>query len=75
MSVVPEDWTLMIGQHRAAMVARDQMRDPAATQTMRDEATARYSRAADAVIEHLSVLSERHVLGNLTMHLARKERS
>jgi hypothetical protein len=75
MAIVPEDWTMMIAQHRAAMVAWDQMRDPAATQTMRDEATVRYNRAADAVIQHLSLLSERHVLGNLTMHLARKERS
>jgi hypothetical protein len=38
MSIVPKDWTLMMGQHRAAMVAWDQMRDPGATQTMRDEA-------------------------------------
>lgn len=75
MSIVPKDWTEMIGQHRAAMVAQDQMRDPAASQTMRDEATVRYCRAADAVIAHLASLSERQVLGRVTMYLARVVRT
>jgi hypothetical protein len=75
MSIVPKDWTLMMGQHRAAMVAWDQMRDPGATQTMRDEASVRYTRAADAVMQHMSVLSGQQVLGRITMLLARKDRA
>lgn len=71
---VPQEWTDMIAFHRTAQVARDQMRDPAASAVMIDEATDRYVRATDHVIEALTVLSERHVLGAVTMFLARKER-
>jgi hypothetical protein len=74
MANVPDDWTMMIADHRAAMVAWDQMRDPGASQTMRDEATVRYNRAADAVIQRMARLSEQQVLGRITLHLARKER-
>jgi hypothetical protein len=75
MTIVPKDWTQMIVQHRAAMVAWDQMRDPGATQTMRDEAMVRYSRAADAVMQHMAALSGQQVLGRITMLLARKDRA
>ena len=72
---VPDEWTRMIGSLRAAQVAQDTMRDPAASQIARDEATVRYSRAADQIIADLGTLSERQVLGRITLFLAKRERS
>ena len=71
---VPEAWTQLIARHREAQVAQDQMRNPQATQVMRDEATGRYTVAVDAVMDCLDTLSERQVLGAITLYLARKER-
>lgn len=71
---VPEAWTRLIGHHRAAQVAQDQMKDPAATQIARDDATVRYARACDAMVAEMTRLSESHVLGRITVLLARKER-
>ena len=71
---VPEAWTALCAHHRAAQVAQDQMKDPAATQIMRDDATVHYSRACDAIVACLNRLSETHELGRITMLLARKER-
>lgn len=71
---VPAEWTRMIANLRGAQVAGDTMRSPTATQIARDEATVRYSRAADQIIADLGVLSERQVLGRITLHLARRER-
>lgn len=71
---VPEAWTRLVGHHRAAQVAQDQMKDPGATQIMRDDATVRYARACDAIVAEMNRLSEAHELGRITMLLARKER-
>lgn len=71
---VPAEWTRVIANLRAAQVAWDTMKSPAATQIARDEATVTYSRAADQIITDLGALSERHVLGSITLHLAKKER-
>lgn len=71
---VPEAWTHLLGHHRAAQVAQDQMKDAAATQIARDEATVRYARAVDAMVAEMTRLSEAQVLGWITMLLARKER-
>ena len=68
---VPEAWTHLLGHHRAA---QDQMKDAAATQIARDEATVRYARAVDAMVAEMTRLSEAQVLGWITMLLARKER-
>ena len=71
---VPQAWTQLLGHHRAAQVAQDQMKDPAASQAARDEATVRYDRACDAMVAEMTRLSESHELGRITMLLARKER-
>lgn len=71
---VPEAWTRLCGHHREAQVAQDQMKDPGATQIVRDEATVRYARACDAIVACLNRLSEAQDLGRITMLLARKER-
>ncbi|NJS39822.1 MAG: hypothetical protein HC783_13305 [Rhodobacteraceae bacterium] len=73
-SPVPAEWTRMIGSFRAAQVAQDQMKDPAASQQVRDDATIRYSRAVDQVIADLGTLSERQVLGRITLFLSKRER-
>jgi hypothetical protein len=71
---VPEAWTQLIAVHRQAQVAQDQMRNPQATQVMRDEATGRYTVAVDAIMACLDRLSERNVLGAVTLYLAGKEK-
>lgn len=74
MSVVPTEWTRMIANLRTAQVAQDCIKTPGASQAMRDEATASLVRASDAVIADFGILSERQVLGRITMFLARVAR-
>lgn len=71
---VPEAWTQLVGHHRAAQVAQDQMKDPAATQIARDDATIRYARATDAMVAAMTRLSETHELGRITLLLSKRER-
>lgn len=71
---VPEAWTRLIGHHRAAQVAQYQMKDIYATQVVRDDGTVRYARAVDAMVAEMTLLSEDHELGRITLLLARKER-
>lgn len=70
----PTEWTQMIAALREARVAHDAMRDSTSTQQLRDAAVARYTIASDNVIQYLGILSERSVLGAITMFLARKDR-
>lgn len=71
---VPMEWTRMIGNLGAARLDRAAMRE-ADTQQLRDDATVRYSRLADLIIEDLGGLQDAKVLGRFTLCLARKERS
>jgi len=71
---VPEEWTRICGNRAAAEVAKSVMRSPTATQIERDEATVRFSRAADAIIADLDALSEKGELGRITLLLAKRER-
>ena len=75
MSVVPEEWTRMLGNLRAALIERDVMRSQVATQQMRDAATDRYCSLVDAMVDDLDVLSTRLELGRITAFLSKKERS
>ena len=61
----------MIANLRAAQVAQDCIKAPSATQAMRDEATVVLWRATEALIADLGTLSERQVLGRITLFLAR----
>lgn len=71
---VPAEWTQMIAAMREAQLAHAAMRERTSTQQMRDAAVARYTIAADNVIQYLGILSERNVLGAITLYLARKDR-
>lgn len=73
-SPVPEEWTEMVTHLAAAQVADGQRKGRDLPQTVRDEATVRYSREVDAIFTCLSRLREVQVLGRITMLLARKER-
>jgi hypothetical protein len=73
-SPVPEAWTQLVGHHRAAQVAQDQMKDPSATQIVRDEATVRYARATDAMVASMTRLSEAQDIGRITLFLSKRER-
>lgn len=71
---VPQAWTSLIGHHRAAQVAQDEMKAPGATQIARDEATVRYARACDAMVADMTRLSEAQELGRITLFLSKRER-
>lgn len=71
---VPAEWTRLVGQLAQARLNREAMRS-GTTQQLRDEATVRYTRAADAIIDDLAALSDAKVLGRITLLLARKEGS
>ncbi|MBN2631589.1 MAG: hypothetical protein JXR75_13745 [Rhodobacteraceae bacterium] len=58
---------------RAALVARDQMRDRQATQQARDIATARYTVSVDALVDALDRCSVSQLLGRITLWLNRKD--
>lgn len=75
MSIVPQEWTSLIVEHRAAQVERDVMRDPAKPQQARDLAAIAYARQCDRLMDLLDILSVRLVLGRITMLLARKDRT
>lgn len=72
---VPRAWTTMIAQLRTARVARDVMRDARETQAARDRATVDYSRAVDAMVDDLALLSDGQTLGRITLLLSKKDRS
>ena len=74
MNQVPKEWTAMIAVLREAQVAQDAARLPNISDAARDEEIARYARACDALVANLGALSERQVLGRITMILAKKDR-
>ncbi len=72
---VPRAWTTMIAQLRTARLSRDVMRDPRETQAARDRATVDYSRAVDAMVDDLALLSDGQMLGRITLLLSKKDRA
>jgi hypothetical protein len=67
---VPEAWTGLIAAYRRAHLARSGM-DSAATRQMRDEATAEYARACDAMVTLMSFLANDGDLGLISDRLSR----
>ena len=74
MTTVPRDWTALMGLVPEVLMARTEMLNSDASQQMRDEAVARYSRLADQMVSHLARLSETRDLGRITALLSKKER-
>lgn len=72
MMGVPQAWTDAMGHLRAALVARDQMRDRTVTQSARDIATARYTHSVDALVDALERCTSQQLLGRITGWLARE---
>lgn len=72
---VPAAWPRLIAAFRAAQVARTTMRNPASPRAFRDEATARYTRAVDGMVDEMETLSGDRTLGRITLLLSKKERS
>ena len=70
---VPIEWTLLVGSYHSARSDRDLMRH-GETQQLRDEATMRYARALDTIMDSLSALDDRQELTRITALLARGER-
>lgn len=73
-AVIPAHWTRLVSLHHYARIDREQMRT-GATQQARDEATVRYSRAVDQIMDHLNVLKDRGELGRITLLLSREARA
>jgi hypothetical protein len=71
---VPQEWTNLNTALHEATVAEAYMRDPQASDAMRDAGTQRYVAAADAIIANLQVLREQQVLGRITAFLSKRER-
>lgn len=71
---VPQEWTDMCAALHQASVAGPVMRDPQASDALRDGATQQYVAAADAVIAKLEALREAQVLGRITAFLSKWER-
>lgn len=71
---VPAEWTRMIGNLRAAQVAMDVIRNPAASRSEVIEAEVCRRDMADAVIADLGLLSEQMVLARITLFLSKRER-
>ncbi len=69
---VPQAWADAMGHLRAALVAREQMRDRTVTQSARDIATARYTLSVDALVDALHRCTTQQLLGKITGWLARE---
>lgn len=68
-------WQAIILNLHAALLARDGMRDPEASQAVRDECTDRYCRAVDELVGCLEALWVMRLMGDIGDYLARRERS
>lgn len=71
--VIPQAWAHLVETHHFARIDRDLMRH-GATQQLRDEATTRYARYVDAIMDDLTTLQDAHQLGRITLLLGKKER-
>jgi hypothetical protein len=70
---VPIEWTRVVAAHHYARIDRETMRS-GETQQLRDEATVRYARTLDEIMDNLTVLDDQHMLGRITLLLSKKER-
>lgn len=59
------DWTMVVLQLRGALLAREGMRDPEASQAVRDQSTDRYCRAVDQIVDRLEALQDARLLGEI----------
>lgn len=75
MTVVPAEWTRMVGTLHDARIARDCMKAFEASQVDRDLALTRYERLEASIMADLFTLSDNRELGRITLLLSKKERS
>ena len=75
MTVVPAEWTRVMGTLRDARIADDCVKAFDSSQVDRDLAMVRYARAVDAIMADLFTLSAKGELGRITLLLSKKERS
>lgn len=73
-SSIPAEWTRLVSLHHYARLDRDAMRN-GATQQDRDQATARYTRAVDQIMDQLDVLKDQRQLGRITLLLSSEARA
>lgn len=75
MTVVPAEWTRMVGTLRDAQITHDCVKAFESSDADRDLAMVRYGRAVDAIMVDLFALSANGGLGRITLLLSKKERS
>lgn len=67
-------WTKLVATHHFVRVDRELMRT-ATTQPARDEATVRYSRGVDQIMDQLEKLEDGQQLTRITAFLTQRERA
>lgn len=75
MTVVPAEWTRMVGTLRDARIAYDCAKAFETSPADRDLALTRYERLEKSIMADLFTLSDNRDLGRITLLLSKKERS
>lgn len=70
---VPVEWTRLQGNLQEALLARACLK--LVSGEAQDEEMRRYTRAVDLIIDDLAALKSSHVLGQITLFFAKKERA
>ena len=70
---VPIEWTRAVAAHHFARMDRETMRT-GETQQLRDEATVRYARTLDEIMDNLTALDDRQELTGITVLLSKRGR-
>lgn len=70
---VPIEWTRLQGNLQEALLARACMK--LISGAVHDEEMRRYTRAVDLIIDDLAALKSSHVMGQITLFFAKKERA
>ena len=70
---VPEAWTRLQVNLHAALIERDILKGGLSAPA-RDDAVQRYTRAVDLIVADLEALKTSHVMGQITLFFAKKER-
>lgn len=67
------DFDRMRDRLRAALIERDCMQDSLVPQQIRDQATVKYTRLIDAMVNDLEVLDQRGTLADISLQLHARE--
>lgn len=69
---IPVEWTKLVARHHFVRIDRELMRT-ATTQQARDEATVRYAKGVDEIMDQLGRLEDNRQLARITTLLSKRE--